>query len=133
MGNEKREAQKKNREKAIRKAKAAKSIKWIIIVAALMVILGIIAWAVASSAVVNTKSVSNYSEGLNDDGTITGVRALDYVDLCDYKNITVPKSELEITDEEMQDQINMLLIKYPTYKSDPSITIKDGDTIWNIG
>ncbi len=129
MGNEKREAQKKNREKAIRKAKAAKSIKWIIIVAALMVILGIIAWAVASSAVVNTKSVSNYSEGLNDDGTITGVRALDYVDLCDYKNITVPKSELEITDEEMQDQINMLLIKYPTYKTDPSITIKDGDTI----
>ena len=39
MGNEKREAQKKNREKAIRKAKAAKSIKWILIVAALMAII----------------------------------------------------------------------------------------------
>ena len=129
MGNEKREAQKKNREKAIRKAKAAKSIKWILIVAALMAIIGIVAWAVASSAVLNTKTVSNYSEGLNDDGTIKDVKALDYVDICDYKNITIPKSELEVSDEEMQEQIDMLVMNYPTYKTDSSIKIKEGDTI----
>ena len=128
MGNEKREAQKKNREKAIRKAKAAKSIKWILIVAALMAIIGIVAWAVASSAVLNTKTVSNYSEGLNDDGTIKDVKALDYVDICDYKNITIPKSELEVSDEEMQEQIDMLVMNYPTYKTDSSIKIKEGDT-----
>ncbi len=129
MSSDKREAQKKNREKAIRKAKATKSIKWIVISFMILAVLGVIGWAVASSVVANTKPVEDYSAGLNDDGTIKNVRALDYVSLCDYKNITVARCEVEISDEEMQDQINKLLSAYPEVVTDTSVTIKDGYTI----
>ena len=129
MSNEKREAQKKNRENAIKRAQFAKSIKWIIFGALVLAVIGVGAYAIASNAVLNTKSVSNYSEGLNDDGTIVGVRALDYVELCDYKNITVNKSELEAKDEELQAQIDSLCSQYPTYDTDTSIKIKEGDVI----
>lgn len=129
MSNEKREAQKKNRENAIKRAQFAKSIKWIIFGALVLAVIGVGAYAIASNAVLNTKSVSNYSEGLNDDGTIVGVRALDYVELCDYKNITINKSELEAKDEELQAQIDSLCSQYPTYDTDTSIKIKEGDVI----
>ena len=129
MSNEKREAQKRNRENAIRKAKAVKSIKWIVISLMILAVLGIIGWAVASSVVTNTKPVADYSEGLNEDGTIKDVRALDYVTLCDYKNISVSRSEVELSDEDMQAQIDKLLKAHPDYDTDTSIKIKDGDTI----
>ena len=104
MSNEKREAQKRNRENAIRKAKAVKSIKWIVISLMILAILGVIGWAVASSVV-------------------------DYVTLCDYKNISVSRSEVELSDEDMQAQIDKLLKAHPDYDTDTSIKIKDGDTI----
>ena len=129
MSSDKREAQKKNREKAIQKAKTTKTIKWIVIIVVIAAVLGLIGWAVASSVVVNTPSVNDYSAGLNEDGTIAGIKALDYVDIFDYKNITVAKSEISISDEEMQSQIDKLVAQYPDYDSDPSIKIKEGDTI----
>ena len=123
MSNEKREAQKRNRENAIRKAKAVKSIKWIVISLMILAVLGVIGWAVASSVVTNTKPVADYSEGLNEDGTIKDVRALDYVTLCDYKNISVSRSEVELSDEDMQAQIDKLLKAHPDYDTDTSIKI----------
>ncbi|MCR5847129.1 MAG: FKBP-type peptidyl-prolyl cis-trans isomerase [Lachnospiraceae bacterium] len=129
MSNEKREAQKKNREVAMQKAKAAKSIKWIIIAFVGLAIIGLIAWAVVTSVVLETKSVDNYSAGLTDSGMIEGVRALDYVDLCDYKNITVKRSEVEVTDEEVQAHIDEIMSNYPNYDTDTSRVIKEGDTI----
>ena len=110
MSSDKREAQKKNREKAIQKAKTAKTVKWIVIVVVIAAVLGLVGWAVASSVVTNTPSVKDYSAGLNDDGTIAGIKATDYVDLFDYKNINVPKSEISISDEEMQE--NMIIPMY---------------------
>ena len=129
MSNEKREEQKRNREAAIRKAKAANTIKWIVIVAMILAFLGIIGWAVASKIVITTKTVDNYSEGLNEDGTIKGVHAKKYVDMCDYKNITVSRSELEVSDEEVQNQIDKILNSYLTQNNDKSLKIKDGDRI----
>ena len=58
MSSDKREAQKKNREKAIQKAKTTKTIKWIVIIVVIAAVLGLIGWAVASSVVTNTPSVS---------------------------------------------------------------------------
>ncbi|MBR5916516.1 MAG: FKBP-type peptidyl-prolyl cis-trans isomerase [Lachnospiraceae bacterium] len=129
MSSDKREAQKKNREKAIQKAKTTKTIKWIVIIVVIASVLGLVGWAVASSIVINTPSVSDYSAGLNEDGTIAGIKATDYVDLFDYKNINVSKSEISISDEEMQSQIDSLIAQYPDNDSDPSRKIKDGDVI----
>lgn len=129
MSDTKREEQRKNREKAIKKAKRAKSIKWVVIVLGGLALIGLIGWAIAAKAVTNVKSVADFSAGLNNDGTIKDVRALDYVDLCDYKNITVNRSELEVSDEEYDAYIEQIRKKFPEESTDPSIKIKEGDTI----
>lgn len=129
MSNTKREEQKKNRELAIKKAKRAKSIKVVVIVLCSLLLVGLIGWAIAAKAVTNVKPVSDFSAGLNSDGTIHNVRALDYVDLCDYKNITVNKSELEVSDEEYQSYIEKVRKSFPEDIVDENITIKEGDTI----
>lgn len=73
--------------------------------------------------------VADFSKGLNDDGTISDVQALSYVTLCDYKNISVNKSELEISDEEVQEYIEKVVQSYPIDITDPGTVIKDGDNI----
>ena len=83
----------------------------------------------ASSIVVDTKAVENFSEGLNDDGTIAGIKALDYVDMCDYKNITVSRSDMDITEEDWNSYVENILAAYPDNSTDTSIKIKEGDTI----
>ena len=77
MADERREAQKRNREMAMRKAGTGNTAKWIVTGVFGAIIVGIIAWAVATSVVVETPAVEDFSAGLNEDGTITGVKALD--------------------------------------------------------
>ncbi len=129
MSSTKREEQRKNREKAIKKAKRAKSIKWLVLVLGGLAIIGIIGWAIAEKIITDVKPVADFSAGLNDDGTIANVRALDYVDLCDYKNMTVSKSELEVSDEELQTYLDTLVTRFPEDITDKNVTIKEGDTI----
>ncbi|MCR4648498.1 MAG: FKBP-type peptidyl-prolyl cis-trans isomerase [Lachnospiraceae bacterium] len=132
MSSDKREAQKRNREQAMKKAETKKGIKAAVIIGIVLIVLagvGFGAWYYAGKAVTNTKPVKNLSEGLNDDGSIANVKALDYVDLCDYKNMTAPKSEVEPTDEEINEQIDALLALYPITNTDTSRRIKSGDTI----
>lgn len=129
MSDNKRTEQKKNREKAIKQAKRAKSIKWVVIVVCCLAVVGLVGWAVAEKIVTNVKPVADFSAGLNSDGTIKDVRALDYVDLCDYKNLTINRSELEVSDEEYKSYIEQVRKSFPEDVTDPSITIKEGDTI----
>lgn len=126
---DKREIQRRNRELAQKKAVFASSVKWIIIAVAGIAIIGLIAWAVASSVVSKTNLVSDYSKGLNEDGTIENVKALDYVELFDYKNLSVSRSELEPSDEEVMAYIDTILEQFPAVNDDESIVIKEGDTI----
>ena len=126
---EKREAQKKNREQAMKKAKLVNSIKWVVIGIVGLALVTVIAWLIINNAILNTKPVDNYSAGLNDDGTITDVRALDYVELCDYKNIVLDPSEVEISEETLQDHIDRVLAAFPEKITDSSVVVKDGDQI----
>ena len=59
-----------------------------------------------------TQASSDYNAYLNEDGTIKGVNPTDYITPIDYKNIVVPKSEIEFTEEEMQQTIDSLLSTY---------------------
>lgn len=129
MSEDKREIQKRNRELAQQKARIASSIKWAVIGILAIAIIGLIGWAVASSFVSTTKQISDFSAGLNEDGTIEGVRALDYVELCDYKNITVSRSELEPTDEEVKEYIQNILDAYPTLNTETTAKVKKDDMI----
>lgn len=129
MNEEKRETQKKNREMAMKKARIASSVKWVVIGLVILAIVGLIGWAVASSYVATTPKISDFSAGLNEDGTIKDVSALDYVELCDYKNITVSRSELEPSDEEVQSYIQQILDKYPALNTETTAKIKNGDLV----
>ena len=129
MADERREGQKRNREMAMKKANTNNTVKWIVTSVFALIIVGIIAWAVATSVVIETPAVDDFSAGLNEDGTITGVRALDYEDLFDYKNIVIAKSDVEVTDEALQSHIDALVAAYPTENRDKDRVIKEGDTI----
>lgn len=59
-----------------------------------------------------TQASSDYSAYLNEDGTIKGINPADCITPIDYKNIIVPKSEIEFTEEEMESTIDSLLTTY---------------------
>ncbi len=69
----------------------------------------------------------DYSAGLTDEGKLEGIKASDYVTLCDYDNIEVPKKEIEPSDDEVQTQIDNLLSNpdYGVYDR----AVEKGDTV----
>ena len=76
----------------------------------------------------NTITASgDYSAQLDDNGYIKGVKAGDYVTLCDYKNIEVPASDVNYTDEEFKDVIDQALAAHQVLKEEG--TVKDGDKV----
>lgn len=125
----KREAQKKNREKAIKRAKMMNSLKWVIISIVVLAVVGCVGWAIAYNAVTNTKSNADYSAGLSEDGMIDGVKALDYVDLCDYNNITVTEAEVNPSDEIIETLKTQLLSNFPEHIEDTDYVVADGDNV----
>ena len=76
-----------------------------------------------------TQASSDYSAYLNEDGTIKGVNPTDYITPVDYKNIVVPKSEIEYTEEDMTADINSLLSSNKTASTDAALTAAEGDTV----
>ncbi|MBQ3105615.1 MAG: trigger factor [Lachnospiraceae bacterium] len=76
-----------------------------------------------------TVSGDDYSARLNDDGTIKDVIPADRIEIPDYKNITVPLSDVEFTDEEVDASIESLLTQHREADTDPSLTAADGDTL----
>ena len=72
----------------------------------------------------------SYSKGIEDNGYLKGIRALDYVELFDYKAFSIPNDIHNISDETLQTEIDGLLSDY----SDKGDKIKDravanGDTV----
>ncbi len=51
----------------------------------------------------------DYSEGLTADGKIADINVADYVEVCDYANIVIPKSEVEMTEDELTEHVDSIL------------------------
>lgn len=51
----------------------------------------------------------DYSAGLDDNGLIAGVSVNDYVQLCDFSNIVVPKDEVVMDDSEWNTHVSTIL------------------------
>ncbi len=90
-----------------------------------LVVYGIVRIIIKEANTINPSS--DYSAQMDDNGYIKGVKALDYVTLCDYKNIEVPESEVTYTDEEFKNVINQALEAHQVQSTDG--TIKDGDKV----
>ena len=77
MSSQKAELKRQRRAKALRKEKAKKSARNIIIGVVVLALAALIGYIVYYNIVLVTQPIENYSEGLAEDGTIAGVVAKD--------------------------------------------------------
>ena len=68
----------------------------------------------------------DYGKGLNEDGTLEGVKATDYVTVCDYAALKIPKKDVEVSDSDVQSQIDSILANYNQVTDRK---VKKGDTV----
>ncbi|MBO5198512.1 MAG: FKBP-type peptidyl-prolyl cis-trans isomerase [Lachnospiraceae bacterium] len=101
----------------------------IVVIAALCV--GVVSFAGYKiyRSITRVKPSSDYSAMLEDNGMIKNVTASDYVTLCDYKNLTIPFSEVEYTDEELEEEIASLVEDKAALSETSDKVIEDGDKI----
>ena len=120
----------RSKEIASRKRKAVLSKVAIVVVCLLIV--GGVAWLVASNAIKKAKSVeanANFSEQVDDNGMIKNIKASDYIKTADYNNIEVSLSEIEYSDEDVQADIDKLLENNKTLEKSEEATAANGDTV----
>ena len=71
-----------------------------------------------------------YSDGLDENGYWSGIRALDYATLPeDYASIPLKKADIEPTEEDVQSQIDSLLSQNTTTQQITDRAAADGDTV----
>lgn len=126
-----------SKQKRIDRAKANSSAKQkqiigkvisIVVVAAIVCLVGYFIYDAVKTAQSKLTPNGDYSAQVDDYGFIKGVKTSDYIDLCDYKNIKVPLSEVEYSDEAVMNDINTALDSHKVL-SEESVEIKDGDTV----
>ena len=72
----------------------------------------------------------NYSAALDENGYFTGVRALDYVTLpADYKALSVSAADVQVTDDELQTNLDYILSQFAETEQDTESTIQSGDSV----
>ena len=72
----------------------------------------------------------NYSAALDENGYFTGVRALDYVTLpADYKALSVSAADVQVTDDELQTNLDYILSQFAETEPDTESTIQNGDSV----
>ena len=72
----------------------------------------------------------NYSAALDENGYFTGVRALDYVTLpADYKALSVSAADVQVTDDELQTNLDYILSEFAETEQDTESTIQNGDSV----
>ncbi|MCR4937847.1 MAG: FKBP-type peptidyl-prolyl cis-trans isomerase [Lachnospiraceae bacterium] len=70
-----------------------------------------------------------FSKGLDESGYISGVNASSCVTLPEYKGISIDKSEIEYSDEDVQSDIDSQLNQHMDLSTDTDKKIEDGDKI----
>ncbi|MCR5032032.1 MAG: FKBP-type peptidyl-prolyl cis-trans isomerase [Lachnospiraceae bacterium] len=126
---EKRVARRKEVEGAKRRALIWKCVAIVLLVAVLAVI-GFYAGRFAYYKITATKESSDYSAGLNEDGTIAGITDINkYSNPANIEETEFALSDLEYTDESVEADIETELNSHKELVTDPSVTVADGDTV----
>lgn len=72
----------------------------------------------------------DFSAGLDENGHLTGVRALDYLTLPEnYRAIPVSSADIEVTEEELNAQIESILANYSAPEHITDRAIEDGEYV----
>ena len=114
--------------KAKRSAMTGKIISYVILV---LIAAGIIYFISAAviKAINRIDPSSDYSKMLDDNGYVKGVTASTVVTLPEYKGVSIKKSDIEYTDEEVQSDIDDQLNQHTEMSTDTDKKIEDGDKI----
>ena len=99
-------------------------------IAVVVILIGLVIFGIVRTIIREANTINpsgDYSAQIEDNGFIKGVRALDYVTLCDYKNIEVPASAVSYTDEEFADVIKQNLEAHQVLKEEG--VVADGDKV----
>lgn len=123
----KREARKAEVKSEKTKKNFDKILGWIIGVVIAGVVIAAIGMGIYSS-VNKTTSANTYSAQLTDEGYIKGANLNKVKDLG-FENLVVPFSEVEYTDDDVENDIQSALSNTKYYDDDASLTVADGDTI----
>ena len=124
----KREERRKQVRKAKREAHAAR-ITGIVISAVIVIALAVLIGRQLYIAAIRTTPGRDYSAGLTDDGRIENADMASMVTLADYKNIPIPEKEVEVTTEEVDEEINSTLESHKELSTDENLVIADGDEV----
>ncbi|MBO4845852.1 MAG: FKBP-type peptidyl-prolyl cis-trans isomerase [Lachnospiraceae bacterium] len=124
----KRAARKKEVASAKKKAIAGKVTGYI--VALLLVIaIGALIGVMIVKGMNKVTPIDDHSAGLDANGFITGVTAKNDIDLADYRNFTVPLSEVEYTDEDVDAEIESYRNSNKVISEEEGLKVKDGDVV----
>ncbi len=82
-----------------------------------------------SASATAATSTFSYSDGVDENGLWEGIKALDYVDLCEYTSISIPSEEYAVSDEDIDSQVDSVVSSYSTQEQITDRAVKDGDTV----
>ena len=72
------------------------------------------------------EATTEVKEETVEDGTLEGVKATDYVTVCDYSALKIPKKEVKVSDSDVQTEIDTIL---SSYNQVTDRKVKKGDTV----
>ena len=124
----KRERAKDEREALKRSAKRTRAI----LIAIPVLIIALIAGYYGRQIYIeknNTVASTDYSAMLNEDGSIKDVDVTQYVKTFDVNDVKIAKSDVEFTDEDMEENIKTQLETYKELSTDAELTVADGDEV----
>lgn len=127
-GQLKRKARKEAIKKERRQERTVKIVTYSILAVLVVGILSSIGYSVYHN-ITKIKPSSDYSAYLTDEGLILGVAASDLLTLAEYKNISVPSSEVEYSDESVNTDIQGVLENNSTLDTETDALIADGDKV----
>lgn len=79
--------------------------------------------------VTKIKPSSDFSAYLDDNGFVTNVNATNSLEALNYKGLEVPLSDVEYTDEDVENNIQSILKSHKVEDTSTSTKIADGDTV----
>ncbi len=70
-----------------------------------------------------------FSDALDDNGFFKGIQAAKYVRLPEYKNVPIQAEVLEVSNDDLQAQIDSILSESPAYERILDRAVESGDTV----
>ena len=129
MSQKKRLMEQKRKAEALKKAERNQAIGRMIGIIIVIAVIAVIAGALIFDASRKAEKELNYSIGLAADGTIRGIKASKYVDLCDFNALNMNASDFYPSAEEEEQYIAAIVESYPDLSDKKNVVVKEKDRV----